>query len=129
MRITTMLSNQHIGRKGCYQWSKQRFHRFGIRIVFSEWFQRNIHRVTATAPISQFEHITRTRKKVTPCLVERDSHYAGIIVKGPLDAIAMMSIKIDIEYFGLAGLEHMSNSDSSIIIYTETRGTLCPGMM
>src|SRR5579875_2455835 len=120
MGITAMLSNQDVGGKGRHQRCKQHLHYFYIRRIFCKWLQWNIHGVATTTAIPQFEHIARPRKKIAPRLMKRDGHDPWIVVKGPLNAIAMMSIKINVEDLGLAGLQHMSNSDRSIVIDAET---------
>src|SRR6266700_3158988 len=99
MGITTMHRNQHIGSKRRNQGRKQGIHHLDIRIILSKRLQRHIHGIATPAPIAGLQHIASTRKKITSRLMKGDSHYTWIVVKRTLNAIAMMSIEIDIEHF------------------------------
>ena len=46
-----------------------------------------------------------------------------------MDAIAVMRIKVDIEYLSFTGSQHMSNGHSNVVIHTKAGGAICPGVM
>src|SRR5579859_35034 len=129
VRVASVLRHDNIRREGDDQRRQQRFDHLDIRIVLGEWFERHIDRVAAPQAMTEFKHIPRAGKKVTPRFMQRDSHNARLIVESTLHPIAMMGIEIDIENLRLARPQHMGNGYGTIVIHTKTRSAVYPGMM
>ena len=129
MGITPVLANDDVRREGGDDWWQQRFNHLSIGIVFGKWFQGNVDGVAAPGTLPHFKHITGAREKIAPGFVQRDGHNAGLVVKGPLYAITVMRVEVDVEDFRLARSQDVRDSHSGIVINTEARGAICPGMM
>src|SRR5579859_177235 len=124
MRITAVLRDQNIRSKRRHQLREQRIHCLAVRIVLSKWLQGDIHGVAISAPTSHFQHIASAGEEIASGFMKRDGHYTRIIVKCSLYPVTMMGIKVDIEDFSLAGLQHMRDSNGDIIIDAEARCTI-----
>ena len=56
--------------------------------------------------------------------MQHDSHHTWIIVKGMLDATAVMSIKVEKENLGLRSTQYMGNRHRNVVIDAPARSMM-----